>query len=138
MVLEQVDLSGEDSDLLIDLIAMQLRERCGLPVDRQDEWALELAVRQGAAHVTAAAAGQTVRMAAGPATASLGGPGSFAVGHDPAAHTAGFRTDASSLALAPQSGPAFALPPFSRVEVTAAGPGPITPLERLYLPLQTR
>lgn len=138
LVLDNVALEGEDSELLLQIIATQLREKCGLALVRQEEWALELAVAQGAAHVTGVAADQTIGVAAGPATARLTAPGSFMAGYDPAAATATFQTDAAPLGVQPQSAAAFTLPPYSRVEVTAGGPGPVSPLSRLYLPMHTR
>ncbi len=143
VALENLKLSDEDSDLLLDMIAVGLRERCGLPLVRQGGWALDLAVRQGAAHVTGVVEDQVIGVAAGPAAASLAAarlndPGSFLAGYDPAAGAAAFRAFAAPLDVQPQSGAAFTLPPWSRVEVTAGGPGPVTPLSRLYLPMQKR
>ena len=138
LVLENVKLSAEDSELLLDIITIELREKCGLTNVRQGDWALDLAVRQGAAHVAGLVEGQTVSVAAGPAASILDRPGSFLAGYDPAAGKATFYTYASPLAVQPQSGAAFTLPPYSRVEVTAGGPGPVTSLARLYLPMQER
>lgn len=144
LVLEKTKLAEEDSELLIDMIAVHLRERCGFSAARQgaearqDDWALDLAVRQGSANVTGVVEGQTVSVAAGPATSMLGEPGSFAVGYVPAAGKATFQTYSSPLGVRPQGGGDFTLPPFSRVEVTAGGPGPVTPLPHLYLPMLSR
>jgi len=138
LVLEKTNMNAEDSELLLDIIAMELRERCGLPAMRQDDWALSLAVRQGAAYIDGVVDGQAVDVTAGPATSTLNGRGSFGVAYDPAAGRATFQAYASPLGVQPQSGAAFVLPPYSRVEVTAAGSGPVTPLSRLYLPMQKR
>lgn len=137
LILERTDLNEADTDLLIDVIAVGLRERCGLSAARQGDWALDLAVRQGAARVDGVIDG-AIRVAAGPATSLLAGPGLFLAGYDPAAGQATFHAYAAPLAVQPQAGAAFTLPPYSRVEVTAAGPGPVTPLARLYLPLHSR
>lgn len=143
LVLDRAELDEADIDLIIDVIAVSLRERCGLSTVRQGEWAFDLAVRQGAAHVSGVIDGP-IRVAAGPAaapalaTATLDGPGSFLAGYDPAAGQATFHAYAAPLTVQPPAGPAFTLPPYSRVEVTAAGPGPVTPLTNLYLPMQSR
>jgi hypothetical protein len=138
LVLENAELNVEDSELLIDIIAINLRERCGLAFVRQGDWALDLAVRQGSAYVAGAVEDQTVSVAAGPAASMLNGPGSFVAGYDPAAGKATFYAYSSPLGVEPQGGAAFILPPWSRVEVTAGGPGPITSQSRLYLPMQQR
>lgn len=138
MVLENVELGDLGEEFLMDIIAAHLREKCGLPLARQGDWALELAVRQGAARITGVAEGQTISVAAGPAASTLNGPGLFTVGHDPAAARAIFLTYSSPLGVEPQSGSAFTLPPYSRVEVTPGGAGPITSLARNYLPMQGR
>ncbi len=136
MVLEKVDLNDADSELLLDIIAIKLRERCGLPTVRQDDWALSLAIRQGSAHVDGVE-GQ-ISVVAGPATSTLDGPGSFLAGYDPAGGKATFRSYSSVLGVQPQIGTAFALPPYSQVEVTAGGPGPVTALPHVYLPMLNR
>ncbi len=138
IVLEKVKLSEEDSDLLLDIIAIGLRERCGLTSVRQEGETLDLAIRQGAAQVGSVSAGQSLSVTAGPATATLDVPGSFLAGFSPATGTATFRAYAAPLDVVPPGAAAFTLPPYSLVEVTAAGPGPVTPLSRLYLPLQQR
>lgn len=138
LVLEKLELSNEDSDLLLDIIALSLRERCGLSGGRQDEWALDLAVRGGAAHFDGVVGGQTINVAAGPAASNLAGPGSFRAGYDPATGTAAFHAYDAPLGVQPQGGAAFTLPPYSRVAVTAGGPGPVVPLSRLYLPMQQK
>lgn len=138
IVMEQVQLSDEDSELLLDIITMELRERCGLTGVRQDAWALDMEVRGGAAHVAGVVEGQTVNVAAGPAAVTAAGPGSLLAGYDPAAGRATFHAYASPLEVQPQGGAAFTLPPYSRVEVTAGGPGPVTALSRLYLPMQQK
>jgi len=138
VILDKLELSAEDDDLLLDIITMELRERCGLPAARQDDWALDLAVRQGAAHIDNVVAGQAIRVTTGTAVSNQNGPGSFAAGYDPTAGKATFYAYVSPLGVQPQSGAAFTLPPYSRVEVTAAGPGPVAPLPRLYLPMQRR
>lgn len=136
MVLEKVELNDADSELLIDIIAMQLREKCDLSHVRQDDWALNLAIRQGSAHVDGVVGQITV--VAGPATSILDGPGSFLAGYDATAGKATFRSYSSLLAVQPQVGAAFILPPYSQVEVTAGGPGPVTSLPHIYLPMQKR
>lgn len=138
LVLENVKLSEEDTNLLIDIIAIELRERCGLPTVRQDDWVLNLEVRQGAAQMTGSVEGQTVSVVAGPATSTLNGAGSFLAAYDTAAGKATFHAYSLPLDVQPQGGAAFLLPPYSRVEVTAAGAGPVTSLSRLYLPMQRR
>lgn len=137
MVMEKVELNDADSELLLDIIALNLREKCGLSIVRQDGWALNLAVRQGAAHVDGVVEGQ-ISVVAGPATALLDGPGSFLAGYDPTAGKATFRSYASLLDVQPQGGAAFILSPYSQVEVTAEGPGPVTSLPHVYLPMQKR
>lgn len=136
MVLEKVKLNDADSGLLLDIIAINLREKCGLTNVRQDDGALNLAVRQGAAHVDGLEGQITV--AVGPATSLLDGPGSFLAGYDATAGKATFRSYASFLEVQPQVGAAFTLPPYSQVAVTAGGPGPVTSLPHVYLPMQTR
>ena len=138
VLLENVALDAEDSELLFDVIVAGLREKCGLTGIRQGAGVLELAVVQGSATITGVATDQTIGVAAGPATSTVNVPGSFMAGYDPAAAKATFYTYSSPLGVQPQSGAAFILPPFSRVEVTAGGPGPIIPLSRLYLPAQIR
>lgn len=138
LVLENVELSAEDEELLIDIIAIKLREKCGLSNGRQDGGALSLAVLQGSAKIDSVIEGQTVSVAAGPATSLLDEPGSFLAGYDPAAGNATFHAYSSALDVQPQSGTAFILPPFSRVEVTLAGPGPVTSLPHIYLPMLHR
>jgi hypothetical protein len=138
LVMENAELGDLDEEMLMDIIVAHVRERCGLPVVRQGDWALELAIRQGAANITGVTEGLTIGVVAGPATSTLNGPGSFVVGHDPAAAKATFLTYSSPLDVEPASGAAFTLPPYSRVEVTPGGPGVITSLTRLYLPMGTR
>ena len=137
MVLENVKLNDADSELLLDIIAINLREKCGLSNVRQDNWALSLAVRQGAAQVDGVVEGQ-ISVTAGPATSILDGPGSFLAGYDATAGKATFRSYSLLLGVQPQGGPAFILPPYSQVEVTAGGSGPVTSLPHLYLPMQNR
>lgn len=137
MVLDKVALNDADSEMLLDIIVAQLRERCGLSNVRQDGWALDLAVRQGAAHVDGVV-DDRITVAAGPATSILDGPGLFLAGYDAASGKATFRSYSSPLGVQPLGGGPFTLPPYSQVEVTAGGPGPITPLPRVYLPMQNR
>lgn len=137
IVLENVDLTEEDSEMLLDIIAMKLREKCGLTTTRQDGWALDLAIRQGSATITGVDEGR-IGVATEPATSSLNGPGSFLVGYDPTAGKATFHAYSSTLGVQPVVGAAFSLPPNSRVEVTAGGPGPVTSLPRIFLPMQKR
>ncbi len=138
VLLENVALDAEDSELLLDVIIAGLREKCGLVNVRQGGGRLELAVGQGAAHITGVAADQTIGVTAGPATSTLHVPGTFLAGYDPAVARATLQTYSPPLSVQPLSGAAFTLPPYSRVEVTAAGPGPINSLSRLYLPMQIR
>ncbi|MBP6786287.1 MAG: hypothetical protein KA170_01760 [Candidatus Promineofilum sp.] len=144
LVLENVKLNDEDSELLMNIIATELREKCGLTDARLDDqvrlgdFTLELAVGQGAAHIAGVVEGQTISVAAGPATSVLEGPGSFLAGYDAAAGKATFHAYTSPLDVQPLAGAAFILPPYSRVEVTASGPGPVTSLPHLYLPMQQR
>ncbi|MCO5181545.1 MAG: hypothetical protein M9896_16000, partial [Candidatus Promineofilum sp.] len=138
LVLDQAQLNDDDGELILDIITAQLQEKCGIVNVRQDGRALDLAVRQGAAYFDNVIEGQAVSVAAGPAASMLAGPGSFLAGYDPAAGKATFYTYASPLGVQPQGGAAFILPPYSRVEVTAGGPGPVTSLPRLYLPMQNR
>ena len=138
LVLENVDLSVEDYDLLIDVVAIKLREKCGLTAVRQEGWSLDLAVREGSARVDSVIEGQMLSVAAGPATSMLDQPGSFQAGYDSATGKAVFHTYSSPLDMLPQTGAVFTLPPFSRVEVTLAGPGPVTPLPHTYLPMMQR
>ena len=142
LVLENVKLDDADSELLIDIIAIELRERCGLSTVRQGDGALDLAIRQGAARVAGVADGR-ISVAAGAtgsavATAELAGPGLFLAAYDPPAGKAAFHAYSAPLGVQPQAGAAFILPPYSRVEVTAGGPGPVTSLPHVYLPMQNR
>jgi hypothetical protein len=137
VVLDETTLNAEDYDLLLDVLVIALLEKCGLSGARQGEWALDLGVRQGAAHVSGLVDGR-ISLVAGPATARLDGPGSFLAGYDPTAGQAIFQAFGAPLGVEPQTGAAFSLPPYSRVTVTAAGAGPVTPLARLYLPMQQR
>lgn len=136
MVLEKVELNDADNELLLNIIAIELREKCGLSNVRQDEWALNLAVRQGSAHVDGLEG--RIDVVAGPASSLLAGPGSFLVGYDATAGRTTFRSYAALLDVQPQVGAAFILPPYSQVAVTAGGPGPVTSLPHVYLPMQKR
>ena len=142
LVLENVQLDDADSELLLDIIAIKLRERCGLSTVRQGDEALDLAIRQGAARVTGVVDGR-ISVAAGAtgsavATSNLTGPGLFLAAYDPPAGKAAFHAYSAPLGVQPQAGAAFILPPYSRVEVTAGGPGPVTSLPHVYLPMQKR
>lgn len=140
LILDKVKIieNEEDVELILDIVSIDLRERCGLSSVRQDDWALNLGVQQGAAHINNLIEGQRVSVAAGPATSILDGPGSFRAGYDPAAEKATFHAYSSPLDVEPEVGAAFILPPYSRVEVTPDGPGPVTSLARTYLPMQNR
>ncbi|MCW5847166.1 MAG: hypothetical protein KIS95_08060 [Anaerolineae bacterium] len=138
LVMDRVQLNEDDAELILDIIAVELREQCGITSGRQEGGALDLAVRQGAVYVGRVASGQAVGVAAGPATAMPAAPGSFLAGYDPAAGKATFHAYSSPLDVQPQGGAAFVLPPYSRVEVTAGGHGPVTSLARTYLPMQKK
>lgn len=139
-VVEIVETGGElEQDLLLELIAIALQEKCGItPPSRQGDGELSLAVREGSALITNAVENQTLRVTVGPATSVLAQPGSFITGYDPTAAQALFRTQSTPLDVQPSGAPAFTLPPFSQVQVTDSGPRSITALDRTYLPMQNR
>jgi hypothetical protein len=137
VVLERVELNQEDTDLLLEIITAKLMEKCGITTDRQDSWALNMRVQQGAAYINSFVDGH-ISVETDPATASLYAPGSFLAGYDPGDRTATLRAGGAGLVVAPDVGSAFILPPYSLVQVTAAGGGPVTALPRNYLPMQSR
>ena len=99
LVLERTQLSEEDTELVIDIITIKLREKCGLSTARQDDSAINLAIQQGSAYLGSVGEQQIMSVEVGPATAALHEPGSFLAGYDPVAGKASFRAYSSPCLL---------------------------------------
>lgn len=137
VVIDRLQLDKEDVELLMDALIVQFQQACGITAARQGIESLELGVQKGSANFTNQSGGRvSVRTSA--ATAVLESPGSFVASYKPGTGRATFQAHAAALTIQPLNGSPFTLPPHSQVQVTAEGVGPVTPLPRIYLPMQSR
>lgn len=117
----------------------KMAEGCGLTSARaDDDFQLGLFLSQGGLLLTNAIAGQTVAVETPLATATTNKLGAFVSGYNPDSNTAIFQAYSAPLTVQPVTGAPLNLQPHQRVEVTAAGIGPMTDLPHVFLPLQIR
>lgn len=125
--------------LLLWVLGFRLEESCHPAVRAPSTgYELELVLRQGDMVMDNVIAGQTIAIYTNPGSAKTDKPGVIAAGYDPQRQTAVFEAFSAPLAITAKTGDSLTLPPAHRVELTAAGFGPVTPLPQIFLPAQMR
>jgi hypothetical protein len=107
-------------------------------LSQEDDYLLELALKEGAVQLHNEAGGQTVSVDTQLGTAVAAMQGAFLTAYNPDTNVATFRAYSTPLTLQPTSGPDLVLQPNQEVKLTSEGFGSVSELPHLYLPMLTR
>jgi hypothetical protein len=130
-------LNPTDAKLFFFLVLTKLVENC-LDTRAAGDYQFDLFLEQGDLLLDGHIASQTLTVHTTLGSATAGQPSAFVAGYNPQSQTAIFQTYGAPLTVQPKTGPPLVLQPNQQVEVTGDGPGPVTDLPHLFLPVQIR
>lgn len=138
LLLDLMDIDiYEEPEFYLDL--WRHKERCGLNASRDGgDYQIGLVLEKGALLFENVAGDQTTRVTTQLGSATSGQRGAFAVAFQSEERRAIFLAFSAPLTIQPEAGSSLALQPGQQVQLTAAGFGPVSALQQVYLPATIR